>query len=210
MKPTTKTIIAAGFLAAGLLATACSGTSDTLDTAGKGQVNFALTSGAGSGMTAAGSAGLAAAGARAGAPPLGASSDGRSLSHFKSANVTFSKIQARSADGTWVDVLIALPATVDMVAIRDGRTVQLPSGFLPPGTYDRLMVTISQVDIVLVDETKISITPPAAGWTVEIPTKPFEVVEGQPTDVRLKFREDMSFRFFGGEIEFEPEFECED
>jgi hypothetical protein len=195
----------------GLLAMACSGTSSSLNSsAGKGQVQIAMTSGTGPTVNAVRSTGLSSTRTGAGLAAVGASDDGPSISALKSANVTFSRIQARAADGTWVDVLISLPATVDMVAIRDGKTVQLPAGFLLPGTYDRLMVTITQVEIVLADDTLIAITPPAGGWTVEIPAKPFEIVEGQPTAVHLKFREDMSFQFLGGSIEFEPEFECED
>ncbi len=210
MSPLTKKVLVATFLGIGLLTAACSGSSDTINTAGKGQVRIAMTAGTGPTINPAGTTSLPATDTRAGAPSAAPNMDGPSMSSLKSANVTFSKIQARNTDGTWVDVLIVLPATVDMLAIRDGKSVDLPAGFLPPGTYDRLMMTISQVDIVMMDDTKISITPPAAGWTAEIPTAPFEIVEGQPTAVHLKFREDMSFHFLGGSIEFDPEFECED
>jgi hypothetical protein len=212
MTPTTKKLLVATCLGLGLLAAACSGSSDTLNAAGKGQVQISMTTGSDATINSAGSAGLSTTGILAGAPAVtsGSHGHGPSLPDLASANVTFSKIQARTIDGTWVDVLIALPATVDMVAIRDGKTVELPAGLLPPGTYDALSVTITQVDIALVDGTLIAITPPAGGWTVEIATKRFEVVEGEATAVRLKFREDHSFKFVGGSIGFEPEFECHD
>ena len=210
MRPLTKQVLAATCLGAGLLVAACSGSSDAFNTAGKGKIQIAMTTGTGPTINSAGTAGLPSAGARAGASAVTTNMEGPSLSSLKSANVTFTKIQARNADGTWVDVLISLPVTVDLLSIRDGKDLSLPAGFLPPGTYDKLMVTISEVDIVMMDGTNIAITPPAAGWTAQIPAKPFVIVEGQATSVRLRFREDMSFHFLGGAIGFDPEFEDED
>ena len=194
MKTMQENLLLTTCLGAALLAVACSGTSASTQASGKGRIQIAMTSGSGPTASAVNTVSTA----ETPKPEL------------KSANITLSSIQARAADGSWVDVLISLPTTIDLVAIRDGKTIQLPAGLLPPGTYDRLMVTITQVDIVLTDDTQIAITPPPGGWTVQIPAKPFEIVEGQPTSVSLRFREDLSFRFAGGTMEFRPEFECED
>ncbi len=212
MRPLTKRILVTTCLGAGLLVVACSGTSETFNTAGKGQLMLTMTTGSGPTINAVGTTGFSSTGAGTGAPGVTTNDmgEGPSLSSFKSANVTFSKIQAQNTGGTWVDVLIALPVTVDVVAIRDGKNFSLPAGFLPPGTYDRLKVTITQVDIVLMDGTNIAITPPAGGWTVEVATRPFTIVEGQTTSIHLKFREDMSFHFLGGTIGFNPDIEDED
>ncbi len=208
MNPLSRKTLAAIVVGVGLLAAACSGSSDTFNTAGKGQVRIAMSTGTGPTVN---TAGMATTGTRTGTPSLTTNSDqGSLMTSMQSANVTFSKIQARNSAGTWVDVLIALPVTLDLLSLRDGRNVDLPVGYLPPGTYDALTVTITQVDIVMMDTTKISITPPAGGWTAEFSTKPFVVVDGQPTSIHIMFREDMSFHFMNGSIQFEPEFEDED
>ena len=129
---------------------------------------------------------------------------------LQAANVTFTSILARNLDGQLIDVSIELPATVDLLAMRDGdRNVELPIGVLPPGIYDQLVVVMSQVELILMNGTSIAITPPGGGWTVIIPVCPFEVIDGATATVQLRFKHRRSFDFDGLDWRFRPAFECE-
>lgn len=134
---------------------------------------------------------------------------GDALSRLKAAVITISGIEARMADGTWVPVETGLPADVDLIAIMSaGNSATLPADLLPEGQYDALELRITQVQLTLVDDTKIAITPPGNGWTAQIPLN-FSVVAGQSTVVNLNLRCGSSFKFFDGEFEFEPDIEVE-
>jgi hypothetical protein len=129
---------------------------------------------------------------------------------LQAANVTFTSILARNLDGQLIDVAIELPATVDLLALREnGRTVELPIGVLPPGIYDQLVVVMSQVELITLDGTSIVITPPGGGWTAIIHVCPFEVIEGETVTVQLRFKHRRSFDHDGLEWRFRPAFECE-
>jgi hypothetical protein len=86
----------------------------------------------------------------------------------------------------------------------------LPIGFLPPGTYDQIVVVMSTVEVVTANGTKFALTPPGGGWTsiVNVGT-PFVVTEGQTTTIDLKFKWWRAFHGVDDEIEFDPEFDCE-
>lgn len=145
----------------------------------------------------------------AGAVQAATADGGDALSQLKAAVVTISGIEARMADGTWVHVETGLPADVDLIAIMNaGNSATLPADLLPEGQYNALELRITQVQLTLMDDTKVAITPPGNGWTVQIPVN-FSVVAGQSTVVNLKFHCESSFKFFGGEFEFEPEIEVE-
>ena len=126
----------------------------------------------------------------------------------KALNVTFSGIEARNLDGQLVAVDMALPTTVDLLGLLDGRTLTLPVGLLPPATYDQFVVVMKKVEIVTQNDTTIAITPPGGGWTAIVPADPFVVEDGQTTSVTLTFRLDESLRYVFDHFEFDPHFDC--
>jgi hypothetical protein len=135
--------------------------------------------------------------------------DGSDLvSKLQHVNVTISSLLARNLDGDLVDLVIDLPRTVDLVGLMNGNQVTLPTGTLPPGMYDQLVVVIRSVEFVFLDGTKVELTPPGGGWTKIVPVAPFEVIEGQTTTIELRFKPFGAFRELGGEFEFFPDFDC--
>jgi len=182
-----------------LLTAACSsGSGDGVLNSDQGQVRFVLAGEA---------APLAPAIRSDDDDDHGGDNDHRML---QAANVTFTSILARNLEGQLIDVSIELPATVDLLAMREnGQPVELPIGVLPPGTYDQLVVVMSQVELILMDGTSIAITPPGGGWTAIIPVCPFEVMEGATVTVQMRFKHRRSFDHDGLDWRFRPEFECE-
>ena len=117
---------------------------------------------------------------------------------------------ARSVTGELIDVNIELPYTVDLFALEPDGTATLPDGFLPPGTYDQLIMVMCEVQVTTARDYVITIDPPGGGWTAVIPTCPFVVTEGAETEVQIIFKRGRAFRWIHGGMEFHPEFECED
>lgn len=131
------------------------------------------------------------------------------LSHLTAATITISSIEVHSTDGTWVPVASGLPVTLDLLAIMNsGGSVSLPADLLPPGTYDAIQLGITKLDLTLTDGTMISVTPPGAGWTVNIAVT-FTVVAGQATDIQLNVHCGGSFHLLNGEFEFDPQIDGE-
>lgn len=199
-------VVAAVFLAS------CSGGSDGVMSAGKGQIRIVMSSPSaplstsGSGTPTARSVSTSASRLGPGATPT---CDRPDLS-LKAASVTLSSILARTLDGQLVDVSAALPTTFDLLALGGGNEVTLPIGFLPPGTYDQIVVVITSLELTLSDDTKVTVTPPGGGWTAIVNvTAPFTVVEGQTTTVNLEFRRDLSFGCGGDGWAFDPKFDCD-
>jgi Domain of unknown function (DUF4382) len=152
-------------------------------------------------------------GASAQAATLGATTplaltdgDGRTI---ESAGITLSSILARNLDGELIDVTMDLPVDIDLVALINGRMVELPMGSLPAGSYDQLVVVIRSLHVVLSDGTRIDVTPPGGGWTAVVDVEPFDVVDGSVTTVHLRFRSEGAFRWVEGHLEFNPEFDCD-
>ena len=85
--------------------------------------------------------------------------------YFQSANVTFTSVLARNLDGVLVNITMDLPVTVDVMTMERGRQITLPDGDLAPGTYDQVVVVMSQVQGVTHEGTTITIDPPGGGWT---------------------------------------------
>jgi len=172
------------------------------DTAGKGRVAFVMSGNGGSVASATPGAGLSAS---------AGSTSHRSCQPeevFQAATVTFSSILARTLDGTLVDVTIALPVDVNMLSLVDGKEATLPDGFLPPGTYDQIVVVMTKVEVTLLNGTKVAIAPPGGGWTAIVPVaQPFTVTAGETTTITLNFRRDLSFGCGSGSWEFHPSFE---
>lgn len=128
---------------------------------------------------------------------------------LQAASVTLSSILARTLEGILTDVTIDLPATVDLLSLGNGKEATLPIGFLPPGTYDQLVVVMTKLEVTLLNGTKVAITPPGGGWTAIVPVaEPFTVIEGETTTITLKLRKDLSFACGSGHWEFLPKFEC--
>jgi hypothetical protein len=174
---------------------ACGGESP--DTAGKGRVAIVMSA-SGDAFGSAGAALAADSMAHESCAPV-----------LESATVTFSSILARTLEGVLTDVTIDLPVDVDLLALG-GKEATLPVGFLPPGTYDQLVVVMTRVELTLANGTKIAVTPPGGGWTAIVRVaEPFTVVEGETTTVSLRFRRDLSFGCGGGRWTFHPEFECD-
>ena len=192
MTPIRKTLALCG-LALGLgIVTACSNTDDITQD-GQGAVRFVMSAAAETPVP------LAATG------PEVQTTD-RPL---QAANVTFSSIVARNLDGQLIDVTIALPVTVDLIGLGTEGTYTLPAGFLPPGTYDQIIIVITKVSVTLADDTIVTIEPPGGGWTAVLNVRePFDVVDGQTTTVDIEFRRGALIRFLNGVWEFHPDFEC--
>ena len=185
-----RSALGAIILASSLLA-ACGGRDST---AAAGQVSIALSSGDAASLATATFDGAAAT-----THPCG----------LQAANVTFSSLLARTLDGKLVDVTIDLPVTIDLLALQSGKEATLPAGFLPPGTYDQLVVVMKELEVTLSSGMKIAITPPGGGWTAIVPVSPpFTVVAGETTTVPLKFHKGTSFVCGLGRWDFKPEFEC--
>ena len=136
--------------------------------------------------------------------PLHGDTSGRTID---SASVTVTSILARNLDGELVGVTMDLPTTLDLIDLIEGKTVELPVGTLPVGTYDQIVVVIKSLHVVLSDGTMVDVTPPGGGWTAIVPTETFDVVDGQVTTVHLNFRADNAFRWVEGKLEFDPEFD---
>ncbi len=213
MRP-VRTSIAIGLLVAAVIVlAACSGGHDSVLQSGKGGIRLVMTSSAGASTPGSFSSGKVASTARPTGPGGTTLSpthdDGNPLQMLQAANVTFSSIVARNLDGQLIDVTIALPVTVDLLSLDGGGTFTLPVGFLPPGTYDQLVVVMTAVELTLTDGAKITIEPPGGGFTAIVSvTVPFTVVEGQTTTVTIRFRPDLSFANMGEHWGFHPAFEC--
>ncbi|HEX6850809.1 MAG TPA: hypothetical protein VF139_05320 [Candidatus Polarisedimenticolaceae bacterium] len=180
-----------------LLGSACSGT-DSVTGGSSGNVRITLASATQAATLASGTSG--------GMTTLDDDHDdaGRSIT---AAAVTFSSILARNLAGELVPIASALPVTIDLKSVLEGRQVDLPAGTLPPGSYDQLVVVMTRVELTLTDGTHIAITPPGGGWTAIVPTAPFSVVEGGITTLELRLRGDV-FDVIDGDFEFDPEFDC--
>jgi uncharacterized protein DUF4382 len=135
--------------------------------------------------------------------------DGGVLSKLAHVNVTFSDLLARNLDGDLINMTIDLPHTVDLMTLVNGGQITLPTGTLPPGMYDQLVVVIKNVEFVFLDGTSVVLTPPGGGWTRIVPVTPFEVVDGQTITIDLHFRPGQAFGENGGEFEFFPDFDCD-
>jgi hypothetical protein len=188
---------AVGFCAlalAAVLAGGCSN-SDTLSGKSNGNVRFTL----GGPSTQAAVVGTPA--------PVTYSDDhGRTIA---SASISLTSILARNLDGALIDVTMDLPVTVDLIALIQGHTVDLPMGSLPVGSYDQLVIVIKTLHVELSDGTQVDVTPPGGGWTAIVATDAFDVVDGQVTTVNLRFRAEGAFRWLNGQLEFDPEFDCD-
>jgi len=129
------------------------------------------------------------------------------LPMLQSASVTFSSFLARNLDGELIDVDIDLPVTIDVFDLLD-RQIELPMGSLPTGFYDQLVVVITHVELVTLDGTRITITPPGGGWTVIVRVCEFMVDEATTTTVQIRFHAHRSFRHLSDGFHFAPQFEC--
>lgn len=145
------------------------------------------------------------------APALGDDDDDddgdRYVSRLESAKVTFSSLLARNLSGQLVNLGGDLPRTVDVIGLMGGDDVTLPSGSLPPGEYDQLVVVMTGLELVFLDGSKIALTPPGGGWTSIVPVAPFTVVEGQDLVLELDLNLGRAFRQAGSAFRFFPEFE---
>jgi len=128
--------------------------------------------------------------------------------YFESANVTFSSVLARNLDGVLVNVEMDLPVTVDVVSLEDGREIALPDGNLEPGSYDQVVIVMTQFEGVTPNGTTITITPPGGGWTAIVQRCEFAVEEGDETTVSLKFVINRSFSWHDNRYHFKPFFVC--
>ncbi len=193
MKPIKSQVALAGLaMSVGILA-ACSNGSDSVMQGGTGAVQFVMSA------SAAAPATLAAT----------STTVVPNDQQLQAAHVTFASILARNLDGQLIDVTIELPVTVDLLGLVSGGSFTLPAGFLPPGTYDQLVIVMTKVELALASGTVVTIDPPGGGWTAVIPvTESFTVVEGQTTTVSIRFRPDRSFQWLDGEWNFHPNFEC--
>lgn len=198
MKGVTTTL-SPRILALGLViaASGCSGGSFLAP--GQGRVQFTLASGSGAG---------AAAPAQTAARSDGWDGEHHDYRFFQTADVTLSSILARNDSGELVGVGMDLPTTVDVVAMDGAGQVSLPDGTLPAGTYDQLVVVMTQVNAVAHDGTQITFTPPGGGWTAIVPVCPFTVDEGASTTVSLQFMVHRAFTWRNGRFRFRPEFQC--
>jgi hypothetical protein len=125
---------------------------------------------------------------------------------FQTATVTLSSILARTLDGELVDLDVDLPVTVDVVRIEGGKQIQLPDGFLPPDTYDQIVVVMTAVRGITTDGTAVTIEPPGGGWTAVIPICHLEITDATTTTVGLALNVRNSFVQVGNWWSFQPRF----
>ena len=190
---------------------ACNSSDDGMGS-GQGQVRFVMSSAPAPVGTLSADGTVAIAGAGGTVSPLDDDDDDGDddRPQLQAANVTFTSFLARNLEGELISVGGDLPFTTDVLQVVHGREVSLPAGFLPPGTYDQLVVVMSTVELVTQNGTKIAITPPGGGWTSIVNVQdPFTVVEGQTTTINLRFKWWRAFRRVNDEIEFAPEFDCD-
>ena len=90
----------------------------------------------------------------------------------RAPSVSITSILARNVDGELVDITLELPATVDLIALVQGGTFELPIGSLPAGSYDQIVVVIRSLTVTLSDATTIEVTPPGGGWTAIVRHRP--------------------------------------
>ena len=141
--------------------------------------------------------------------------DGHVHGYFESANVTFSSTLARDLDGVLVNVEYpegeGLPTTVDVVALDGGKQVTLPTGTLPPATYDQVVLVMTEVQGVTFDGTTITIEPPGGGWTAVVPLCQFTVEDADPpATVAIQFDLRQAFSWRNNRYHFKPVFTCDD
>ncbi|MEQ1855538.1 MAG: DUF4382 domain-containing protein [Longimicrobiales bacterium] len=196
-------------LALALTLAACSG-SDSMLAPNQGRVRFVLGSENGA-VAVSGSAGVASATfdgtTFTGTDPLDGGSGNHPRPPVKAANVTFSSILARNLDGVLVNVDMDLPASVDVITLETGRQIQLPEGELAEGTYDQVVVVMTEVSVVLWNDTQITIVPPGGGWTAIVPLcPPVEVEEGGESTVALTLDVRGAFLASGNGFHFMPKF----
>ncbi len=192
-----------------LVVTGC-GESNSLvgsDEGNGGKVRFVLSSGTDASVEASVSAPLDQADGPAATD--GDRDDNHYHGFFESANVTFSSILARNLDGVLVNVeMEELPVTVDVVSLEDGKEIALPDGDLPPGSYDQVVIVMTEFEGVTRNGTTITITPPGGGWTAIVHRCEFTVDESGETTVSLKFVINRSFSWHEGRYHFKPLFVC--
>jgi len=123
---------------------------------------------------------------------------------FSTANVTLGSVLLRTENGELIELNSELPLTLDVVKIDEGRRVQLPDGFLPPGSYDQVVLVITSVQAVSTDGTLITIDPPGGGWTAIVPICTIDVVEGETVPVGIAFNVRSSFLQLGNWWSFQP------
>lgn len=201
-------LLAAGVL---LMTSGCDNSGNVLGV-GEGRVQFVISSDAGAMMA---NAAAAEPGQESGAlrdSPV--TTDGHDHNgyrqFFQSGKVTFSSILARNVDGVLVNVDMEdeLPLTVDFEMLEGGKQVTLPPGNLPIGTYDQVVVVMTQVEVVTLNGTIINITPPGGGWTAIVPICPFSIEEGGSTTVNLQFNLNRAFSWRDNRYHFQPGFTC--
>lgn len=191
-------------LALALAGAACSG-SDGMLAPNHGRVRFVLGSSDGVAGVSAFDIGTNVTGGTI--EPLDGDGPTEPRRFIRSANVTFSSILTRNLDGVLENVDIDLPATVDVVRLENGRQIQLPEAVLPAGTYDQVVVVMTEVQIVLADDTQITINPPGGGWTAIAPLcPPVEVTDDGESTVALALDVRGAFLFDGGRFHFAPRF----
>lgn len=127
---------------------------------------------------------------------------------FSSAFVTFSSLEVHVVDGDWVAVSGTFPMTVDLLTLVNGKTATLAAGSVPAGTYDRIRVTVTGAEVTLLDGTKITVTMPPGGVTVERAVS-FTAVEGEPITITLDFPVGSSFRPMGMGYACDPDLAVE-
>jgi hypothetical protein len=126
---------------------------------------------------------------------------------IKAANVTFASVLARNLDGVLENVEMDLPVTVDVITLETGRQIQLPDGELPAGTYDQVVVVMTEAHLVLRDGTEITIDPPGGGWTAIVPLcPPVEVEESGTSTVSLTLDVRNAVIWLDGRFHFAPRF----
>jgi hypothetical protein len=133
--------------------------------------------------------------------------DGERLSRsFTAATLTLSSVLVRNLDGQLVDVDFDLPVTVDVVKLEGGKQVVLPSGILPEGTYDQVVIVITAVQGTTLNGTTVTIEPPGGGWTAVVPICPLEVAAGATETVDIALNAKSSFLRIGSHWDFHPRF----
>jgi hypothetical protein len=94
---------------------------------------------------------------------------------------------------------------VDASLLETGHQIELPEGDLAAGTYDEVVFVVREVQVILWDETRVTIEPPGGGWTSNVPLCPrVDVEQGSTSRVSLKLQIWNALFWYGERLHFEP------
>lgn len=103
---------------------------------------------------------------------------------FEAVNITFAEISAH-LDNQWLSVSIDT-MTVNLLEFSNGKTIEIGSADVPPGTYTQIRIKIIAAEVVVDGQTKDMKVPSGAQSGLKLGL-PFTVAEGSTVELMLDF-----------------------